>query len=352
MTLTVVVPLITFPYISRIFLTEGSGKINFVNSVVQVFILFASLGTAVYGVRTGALVKDDREKLSKLGHELLFINILSSILTYVVFLICIFCIPFFAAYQKLLLIAGITIGFSAINPDWIVGVYVDYTYITIRQIIAQIFTVTCIFLFIHDPDDIYLYVSISSASVIIAVILTFFYCRKYVSFRPNLKYNYKIKPHLMPIMILFATSLAAKVYSNIDTILLGLMAGDSHVGLYAAAVKVNTIIITFFAAMSPVFMPKIVELKERKNIEEYTKLLNRILGLIIGLGVPAVVGMEILSSQIIYIIADKSFATAALTMRILAPIVLLNACANVLYYDVLVPYGKENNVLFCTLRGQ
>ena len=156
---------------------------------------------------------------------------------------------------------------------------------------------------------------------------------------------------MMPIMILFATSLAAKVYSNIDTILLGLMAGDSNVGLYAAAVKVNTIIITFFAAMSPVFMPKIVELKERKKTEEYTILLNKILGLIIGLGIPAVVGMEMLSNQIIYIIADQSFTPAALTMRILAPIVLLNACANILYYDVLVPYGKENNVLFCTAIG-
>ena len=79
--------------------------------------------------------------------------------------------------------------------------------------------------------------------------------------------------------------------------------------------------------------------------------MKKILGLIIGLGVPAVVGMEMLSNQIISVIADKSFGSASLTMRLLAPIVLLNACANVLYYDILVPYGKENKVLFCTAMG-
>ena len=351
MTLSVIVPLITFPYISRIFLADGSGKINFVNSVVQIFALVASLGTSIYGTRTGALFIGDRYRLSKLEHELLFINISSSVFTYVLFLICVFLIPAFAEYKVLLLISGVTIGFTAVNPDWILGVHVDYTYITIRQIIIQLLTVLFLYIFIHSPDDIYIYVSLSALSNVIAVVMTFIYCRKYVSFHSRIKYNYSIKSHLLPILILFATSLAAKVYSNIDTVLLGLMSEDSNVGLYSAAVKINTIIITFFSAMSPVFMPKIIEQKKNNDIDGYKRLLNQILGLIIGLSIPAVIGLEVLGDQIIYVIADKSFAPAAFTMRLLAPIVLLNACSNVLYYDILVPYGKENNVLFCTAMG-
>lgn len=351
MSLTVLVPLITFPYISRIFLTDGSGKINFVNSVVQIFVLFASLGTNIYGTRAGALLRGDRKQLSKLGVELLTINISSSVLTYVVFLFCVFFVPSLADYRGLLLIAGVTIGFTAVNPDWVLGVHVDYTYITVRQIIIQIFTVISIFVFIHKPEDIYLYAALSTFSTVISVVMTFVFCRKYITFLPDIRCKYDIRQHLHPILLLFATSLAAKVYSNIDTVLLGFMADDHSVGLYSAAVKINTILITFFAAMSPIFVPRIVELKEKKNIEEYTLLLKKIFGLIIGLGIPIVVGLEVLGDQIICVIADKSFAPAALTMRILAPIVLINACANVLYYDVLVPYEKENNVLLCTVIG-
>lgn len=54
------------------------------------------------------------------------------------------------------------------------------------------------------------------------------------------------------------------------------------------------------------------------------------------------------SDNVIYIVAGEAFYEAGSTMRILAPIVLLCAVSNILYYDVLVVYKKENWVLWCT----
>lgn len=95
-------------------------------------------------------------------------------------------------------------------------------------------------------------------------------------------------------------------------------------------------------------MPRIIGYIEKNDYDNYYSLLRRILGMIVGLGLPAVVGIEMLSDRIIRIIAEDSFAPAALTMRILAPIILINACVNVLYYDVLVLYKKEKK--FCYAR--
>lgn len=351
MTLTVLVPLITFPYISRIFLAEGSGKINFVSSVIQIFTLFASLGFYTYGVREGAKVRNDREKFSKFGQEMLFINIIATAVTYVVFLACVFFLPAFQSYKVLLLIQGITIGFTALSMDWVFGVFEDYYYITVRQILCHLFIIATLFIFIHKSEDIYLYVCLHTFATAASCIFSIIYSRKYLFYTPRKDFDYHIVTHLSPIFALFATSLAAKVYTNIDTVLLGFMTADYNVGLYSAAVKINTVLITFFSAMSPVFMPRIISYIEKKDYDSYHSLLKRILGMIIGLGLPAVVGIEMLSDQIIRIIADDSFAPAAFTMRILAPIVLINACANVLYYDVLVIYKKEKSVLLCTVFG-
>ena len=351
MTLTVIGPLITFPYISRIFLTEGSGKINFVGSVIQIFTLFASLGFYTYGVREGAKVRDDREKFSKFGQELLFINILATALTYAAFLACVFFLPSFQPYRTLLLIQGLTIGFTALSMDWVFGVFEDYYYITVRQIACQIFTIASLFIFVHKAEDINLYVFLNTFAAVASCTCSVIYSRKYLFYKPRKYFDYHIVTHLSPIFALFATSLAAKVYTNIDTVLIGFMTADQNVGLYSAAVKINTVLITFFAAMSPVFMPRIISYMESNDYNSYYSLLKRILGLIMGLGLPAVVGIEMLSDQIIRLIADDSFAPAALTMRILAPIILVNACANVLYYDVLVLYKKEKSVLFCTASG-
>ena len=67
-------PLITFPYVSRILLPIGTGKVSFATSIVTYFSMFAQLGIPTYGIRVCATVRDDRKKLSKVAQELLIIN--------------------------------------------------------------------------------------------------------------------------------------------------------------------------------------------------------------------------------------------------------------------------------------
>ena len=67
-------PLITFPYVSRILLPVGTGKVSFATSIVSYFTLFAQLGIPMYGIRACAKVRDNREKLTKTVQELFIIN--------------------------------------------------------------------------------------------------------------------------------------------------------------------------------------------------------------------------------------------------------------------------------------
>ena len=49
--LVVLLPLITTPYVSRVLGSEGVGIFGFTNSVNSYFVLFAVLGTTLYGTR-------------------------------------------------------------------------------------------------------------------------------------------------------------------------------------------------------------------------------------------------------------------------------------------------------------
>ena len=69
------------------------------------------------------------------------------------------------------------------------------------------------------------------------------------------------------------------------------------------------------------------------------------------MGIPAVVGMELLCQEAISLIAGNVFSEVALTMRILAPIVLVNACIGVFNYEVLIVNKKENSVFWCIADG-
>ena len=109
--LSLVFPLITFPYASRILLPDGIGKVNFANSIVTYFMMIASLGIGSYATREASKVRDDKNALSKLFKEIITINIIGCIVSYLLFFIALFFIPKFSDYRSLLLICSLKIIF-------------------------------------------------------------------------------------------------------------------------------------------------------------------------------------------------------------------------------------------------
>ena len=62
--LVLILPLITAPYISRVLGAENIGIYSFTLSISAYFILFGSLGIALYGQREIAYVQDNKKKYS------------------------------------------------------------------------------------------------------------------------------------------------------------------------------------------------------------------------------------------------------------------------------------------------
>lgn len=130
-------PLITFPYISRVLSPEGIGKVSFANSVVAYFALFAQLGIPTYGVRACAKVRDNKKELSQTVQEIFIINIVMTIITYIVFGITLSCVSRLQADKHLLLIISSTMLFNAAGMDWFYRGLEKYTYITSRSILFK-----------------------------------------------------------------------------------------------------------------------------------------------------------------------------------------------------------------------
>ena len=86
-------PLITVPYVSRVLSTYGTGAVAFAQSVVTYFSLVALLGISSYGVKACAQVRDDAAELSQTVKELLIILTCSTTLVFAVYLLCIFLVP-------------------------------------------------------------------------------------------------------------------------------------------------------------------------------------------------------------------------------------------------------------------
>lgn len=347
--LNVAFPLITFPYISRILLVEMVGKFDFATAVINYFIMFASLGIPTYGIRACARVRDNQILLSKTVHELLAINIVTTILTYMVFLITLKYVPQFWNNKEIILISSINLLLNALGMNWFYSALEKYQYITIRSMLFKLISLLCIFLMIHEPKDYLIYAGIHVFSISGSYILNFLYSRKLVSYK---RYkNYNLKQHIIPVITFFATSVAISIYTNLDVVMLGMISGDTEVGYYSAAMKIRAAVAAFVTALSTVLLPRLSFYAANGQKKEFEILFLKSLNFTILTAVPLTLYFIFYSKSCIVLLSGSGFAEAAPVLRFLIPTVLLAGTSNVTGTQLLVPWGNENKLLVSIVCG-
>ena len=83
-------PLLTFPYVSRILGAESIGKYNFIDNIIQIFIIVSMLGIGTVGVREIAQSRISQERLNKSFTALLAFNAISTIIAIILLVILLF----------------------------------------------------------------------------------------------------------------------------------------------------------------------------------------------------------------------------------------------------------------------
>ena len=139
-------PVITFPYVSRILLPEGTGKVAFATSLISYFSMFAQLGIPTYGIRACAKVRDNRNELSKTVHELLIVNLGMCVISYVALFMALRYVPRLAEDKSLYVIMSFTIVLTSIGMEWLYKALEQYTYITCRSVIFKFIALIAMFL--------------------------------------------------------------------------------------------------------------------------------------------------------------------------------------------------------------
>ena len=88
--LSLVFPLITFPYITRVLQVNAIGKYDFSVSVISYFSLIAALGITTYAVREGTKYRGDQEKMNQSQASIFSIIFMQRSIVYLVVLALMF----------------------------------------------------------------------------------------------------------------------------------------------------------------------------------------------------------------------------------------------------------------------
>ena len=359
-------PLITFPYVSRILLPEGTGRVKFASSVIAVFAMIAQLGIPTYGIRACAQVRDSRRKLSETVRSLVSINLVTSLFAYLLLFVGTRFIPQLAEERSLIVLTSTMILFNTVGMEWLFKGLEQYTYITIRSVLFKLLALVLTFILVREQNDIMIYTALSVLASSASQVLNFFYARKFVDLLPvnsSTEEHFEerssvihtwwqdIQKHISPTIIFFAMAAATTIYTNLDVLMLRFMTNATEVGYYDAAIRIRAILLTVVASLGTVLMPRAAYLIEEKRYEEFKGILTRAMHYVLLTAIPLTLFFLVFGDKALILFSGEAYQPGITALRFLIPTIFLVGITNILGIQVLVPLGKEKQVLYSELAG-
>ena len=335
--LTLILPLITTPYISRVMGAERVGVYSYAYSIAYYFGMFILLGLNNYGNRTIANVRDNQQKLSKTFWNIYVMQLFFGIIVIIIYL---FYSLNFSQDQLMALLQVFYLVSVALDISWFFFGIEQFKLTVTRNTIIKILTVIAMLLFVKSVDDLYIYALIMVIGPLASQIFLWLFVKDYIILK---KISIvEIKQHMKPNLILFIPVIAISLYTIMGKIILGYMSNMTEVGYYESASKLTVIPTMAVTALGTVMLPRISNLVANEKYEETRRYLEKSLIVSVFLSVSMAFGISSVSKEFVPIFYGVGFDKC----KILIPILVLSSIfvswANVIRTQYLIPYKKDN----------
>ena len=344
--LNLLVSLATTPYVSRILGPAGVGQYSFTFSIVSIATTFAVLGGDTHGNRSIAKTENDIEQRSKTFWGILIVQLFSSIISIIVYFIYTANTKIYTlslAWQSIHLLA------SLVNANWFFYGKGQFKLMVNRNIIIKTISVICVFIFVHSPDDVNLYIMILGLSDLLSVLIVWPFILKDTSF-VRLKTS-DITKHIAPMFLLFTSVLSMSLYKKMDKVLIGWFSNVIQNGYFENVDKIINVPSTIFNAMGLVMLPQISNMIASGKKEESKILINKVININIILSCAMCFGIIAISDEFVPLFFGMDFLRCATIMKLYAPIIIFQAFSNMVRSAYLIPHQMDTIYIRSTIAG-
>jgi len=345
-------PMITLPYVTRIFGPEIYGLLNFATSFLVYFSLIVNYGFDLSASREISQNRNNWSKVEEIFNNVLFSKLFLFFIASIFFLVSLFAIQKIEEYKALYLIMYFGSIFNIFFPTWFFQGIEKLNITAIFTFIVKLIFTGLIFLLIKSKDDYLLYPLTTIIGQIIVSIISLILITK--------RFNIKLKMPLTFLAIyntlkegskIFLTTVIINLYTTTNLVLLGFLATDYDVGIFSAAQKIIIIIISLITGpIGQSLYPHIGYTLSKNYQNGIQKIYESFLIVVIITIVPAII-IFIFPSIIINILYGHQFNDAIITLRILAFLPLIIGISNIFGVQGLLNLKKDKEVILITSIG-
>ena len=334
--LLIILPIVTAPYIARVLGPDQSGVYDYTTSIMTYFAMFAALGTASYGVREIARVRDDAAMRSKLFWEIELMTVMTSSACIVVWFIFIALTP---QYKTIYLVLTMGLLSTMFDISWFFAGMEQFKYTVTKNAACKLIGVILMFLFVKKQEDLLLYVIIIISSTMIGNLSMWLYVPRFVE-----KVDFRtltFRKHFHETLIYFVPTVATSVYTVLDRTLIGVITKNkAENGCYHYAMQiVNMMKALTFSSLNMVLGSRLSFLFAEKKYDEIKEKIADSTNYILFMGIGICFGMIGVAKRFVPVFLGAGYDRVVTMLILMSPIVIIIGISNCLGSQYFTPAG-------------
>ena len=334
--LIIILPLITAPYIARVLGPDQSGVYDYTNSIMTYFAMFAALGTASYGVREIARVRDDVAMRSKLFWEIELMTVMTSTVCIIAWFIFIAITPH---YKVIYLVLTMGLLSTMFDISWFFAGMEQFKYTVTKNAACKLIGVILMFLFVKKEEDLLLYIIIMISSTMIGNLSMWLYVPRFVE-----KVDFRtltFRKHFHETLIYFVPTVATSIYTVLDRTLIGVITKNkAENGFYHYAMQiVNMMKALTFSSLNMVLGSRLSFLFAEKKYDEIKEKIADSTNYILFMGYGICFGVIGVAKRFVPVFLGPGYDRVATMLILMSPIVIIIGISNCLGSQYYTPAG-------------
>ena len=339
--LLIILPIITTPYVTRVFSSNDLGTYSFFNSIVTYFVLLATLGVANYGTKE---ISGNRTIIRKNFWGIYTLQLGATILSLTLYILL--CLTFSLMQNPVAYILGLSLLSKGLDISWLFQGLENFRKITVRNITVKLAGVISIFLLIRSSNDLYLYVFLLTTFELLGQLSMWLPAKEFIG-KPHFDLMYA-KRHLKPVILLFLPQIAISLYVSLDSTMLGVLASARDVGIYDQALRLVNILLTLVTSLGSVMLPRVSNLLssgDHKAVNKMHEMSFLIYNLVIF---PIIAGMLIVNDDFVNFFLGQDFQEARYAIAIMIFRMFFIGWTNIMGIQILIPHNKNKEFMLST----
>ncbi|OUY06690.1 flippase [Acinetobacter populi] len=316
-------PLLTIPYLSRIFGPTGIGALSLAQAIILYLVMVIDFGFNLTVTRKISIAyqTENQMEINKLYTHTIFMKMLFLLIVIGIIVICCQIIPQLINIKILLYIGFISLLGAVLNPIWLFQGVQKMAILLVPTTLSKLISLLLIFVFVKDKGDLNFAMFFNCLGLLLSGIISLYYVKK-LNLAKFTRINYIFaKKITKESSYIFMSYLGSSVYTTMNTFIMSFFVSLKDIGIYSSADKVTT---TAQSLMTPMHQAIFPHLSSFTNKDEYLVKLKKFGIILVGFAVCISIFIFLFAKIIVSILFGNEFYESYRVLQILSllPIVI------------------------------